>query len=340
MHQKPKYGVLLLNLGTPKSPSTWNVAKYLMQFLNDSRVIDIHPIARAFLVNFIIVPFRSRRSAKAYQKLWTKEGSPLLVYGKALEKELQMALGQDFGVHLAMRYQEPSISSVLKQMEKMAYQQLLIMPLFPQYASSTTGSALAETLKQLAQWYVIPNFQVISQFFDNQYFIDSWVSIGKKYLQKENYDYVLFSYHGLPIRQLDKVYQDGKPCEEHACKNFWNEQNYYCYEAACYETTRKIAKALNITEYQVVFQSRLGKDPWIQPYAEPTIIDLAQKGIKKLLVFSPAFVADCLETIVEIGQEYSEIFQHHGGEKLILVHSLNAEPEWINALKQMILEKI
>ncbi len=340
MLKKPKYGILLLNLGTPKSPSTWNVAKYLNQFLNDPRVIDINPIARWLLVNWIIVPFRSRKSAKAYQKLWTKEGSPLLFYGKELEKKLQNALEQDYGVHLAMRYQEPSIPKILKEMEKMSYQKILIFPLFPQYASSTTGSAVQETLQHLAKWYVIPEFQVISQYFDNQHFINVWVNIGKKYTENQNFDYVLFSYHGLPVRQLNKVYQDGKLCEEHYCKNEWNEQNYYCYEATCYETTRKIATALNIQNYTVAFQSRLGKDPWIQPYAEPTIIDLAKKGIKKLLVFSPAFVADCLETTIEIGYEYAEIFKKNGGEQLTLVHSLNAENQWVEAIKNMILEKI
>ncbi|GIV43727.1 MAG: ferrochelatase [Bacteroidia bacterium] len=340
MHKKPKYGVLLLNLGTPKSPSVWNVAKYLKQFLNDPRVIDIHPIARFFLVNGIIVPFRSPQSARAYQKLWTREGSPLLFYGKELSKKLQDSLGQDFGVHLAMRYQEPSIPKVLKEMEKMSYQKIIIFPLFPQYASSTTGSALEETLKHLSRWYVIPEFCVISQYFDNRYFIDAWVELGKKYLENQAYDHVLFSYHGLPIRQLNKVYQDGKLCEEHFCKKEWNEQNFYCYEAACYETTRKIVHSLNIQNYTVAFQSRLGKDAWIQPYAEPTIIDLAQRGIKKLLVFSPAFVADCLETLIEIGHEYAEIFQEHGGVELTLVHSLNAESPWVDAIKNMILERI
>lgn len=340
MLKKPKYGILLINLGTPKSPSLWNVAKYLTQFLNDPRVIDIHPVARWLLVNTIIVPFRSPKSSKAYQQLWTSKGSPLLVYGKELTQKLQETLGEDFGVHLAMRYQEPSIPNVLKEMQKKTYQKILIFPLFPQYASSTTGSAIQETLKYLSQWYVIPEFQVISQYFDNPHFIQAWVKIGKKFIAHHQYDHVLFSYHGLPIRQLDKVYQDGKLCNEHFCKENWNEQNYYCYEAACYETTRRIADALNISSYTVVFQSRLGKDPWIQPYAEPTIIELAQKGIKKLLVFSPAFVADCLETIIEIGHEYKQIFQQHGGAELTLVPSLNAEPEWVLALKNIILEKM
>ncbi len=339
MVNKPKIGVLLLNLGTPKSPSTWNVAKYLTQFLNDSRVLDINSVVRALLVNLIIVPFRSPKSAKAYQKLWKAEGSPLLIHGRVLKEALQNALGEEFGVHLAMRYQEPSIPKVLLSMEKQAYQKLVILPLFPQYASSTTGSALQNTLKYLSRWNVIPEFQVVSQFFNNPHFIQAWTHIGKKY-QPQNYDHVLFSYHGLPIRHLDKTYQDGKLCKEHFCKNQWNQENYYCYEATCYETTRRIAASLNITNYSVAFQSRLGKDPWIEPYAEPTIIQLAKKGIKKLLVFSPAFVADCLETTIEIGHEYTKIFKEYGGDTLTLVHSLNAEPEWVHALKNIIMERV
>jgi len=336
----PKYGLLLLNLGTPQSPSVWYVARYLTQFLNDPRVIDNNPITRWLLVNTLIVPFRSPKSAKAYKKLWTEQGSPLLFYGKKLQNKLQQLLGNEFGVHLAMRYQKPSIPDVLKEMEKKGYQKIIIFPLFPQYASSTSGSAIQETLKHLSKWYVIPNFQIISQYFDSEYFINAWVQIGKKYLHENSYDHVLFSYHGLPFRQLDKVYQDGKLCKEHFCKEVWNEENYYCYEAACYETSRRIAKGLGIEQYSVAFQSRLGRDPWIEPYAEPHIIQLAKQGIKKLLVFSPAFVADCLETTIEIGHEYAEVFKEHGGKHLQLVHSLNAEHEWVEAIKQMVLEKL
>ncbi len=339
MLQKPKVGILLINLGTPKSPSIWSVAQYLTQFLNDPRVIDIPPVARWLLVNLIIVPFRSPKSTKAYQKLWTKEGSPLLIYGKELEKKLQAELGQNYGVHLAMRYQEPSIPKVLKSMEKMAYQKIIIFPLFPQYASSTSGSAIEETLRHLSRWYVIPELQIVSQYFNHPSFIEAWAQIGKKY-NPQNYDHVLFSYHGLPIRQLNKVYQDGKLCEEHHCKEKWDDENYFCYEAACYETTKKIAQALDIQNYTVAFQSRLGKEPWIEPYAEPTIIQLAKKGIKKLLVFAPSFVADCLETTIEIGQEYKKVFWEHGGEKLELVHSLNSETIWVQAIKKIILDKL
>jgi len=336
----PKYGILLINLGTPKSPSTWNVARYLTQFLNDRRVIDIHPLARTLLVNGIIVPFRSPKSAKAYKKLWTEQGSPLLYYGNELKKKLQNSLGSEYGVHLAMRYQEPSIQSVLKQMEKQSYQKLLILPLFPQYASSTSGSAIHETLKHLAKWYIIPETYIISQFFDNHHFIDAWVQIGKKYLASQSYDHVLFSYHGLPVRQLNKGYQDGKLCKEHYCKEQWGDVNYYCYEATCYETTRRIAQGLDLKDYTVAFQSRLGRDEWIQPYAEPTIIDLARKGMKKLIVFSPAFVADCLETFIEIAHEYNQVFKENGGELLQLVPSLNDEDVWINALKNIIQQKL
>lgn len=339
MQKNLKTGVLLLQLGTPRSPSVWDVGRYLRQFLNDYRVIDIPAIARFLLVNGIIIPFRVRRSAAAYKKLWMPKGSPLLNHGLKLQNALQISLGENYGVHLAMRYQEPSIPKILKEMEKRAYHKVIIVPLFPQYASSTTGSALEKALQGISRWYVIPSMHVISQYMERQDFIKAWIEIGKSY-SPETYDYVLFSFHGLPIRQLDKVYQDGKPCKDHFCKERWQADNYYCYEASCYETARRIAEGLGINKerYQVVFQSRLGKEPWLEPYAEPTIISLAKQGIKNLLVFSPAFVSDCLETTIEIGEEYMEEFIKHGGKHLQLVESLNVHPLWVDCLKNLILE--
>ena len=333
----PKVGVLLINLGTPDSPSVGDVRKYLFEFLNDSRVIDISAIARFFLVNFIIVPFRAPKSAKIYKDLWTKEGSPILIYGRSIQEKLQLALGDDFEVHLAMRYQNPGMDDILAKMEKNNYKKIIIIPLFPQYASASTGSAIDKAMKLISKWWIIPEIKIISQFYDNEGYLNTIVERAKKY-NIDEYDHILFSYHGLPIRQVDKVYGDGTLCEEHNCESEINKSNPYCYKATCYATTRLLVEKLNIPneKHTVCFQSRLDK-MWLEPFTDKVIIEQAKKGAKKLLVFSPAFVADCLETTVEIGMEYQKLFEQHGGEKIELVESLNDHPMWVEALKKMVL---
>lgn len=335
-----KIGVLLINLGTPDSPSVSDVRKYLFEFLNDPRVIDINPIGRFFLVNFIIVPFRAFKSAKIYKELWTENGSPILLYGESVKEKLQKELGEQFDVELAMRYQNPSLDDVLARMRKKNYHKIIVFPLFPQYASASTGSAIDKAIKIISKWWVIPELRIISQFYDDEGYINSVVEQGKKH-NINNYDHVLFSYHGLPVRQVDKVYEDGKPCDDHNCENEVTEDNKYCYKAVCYATTRMIAERLSIPKekYTVCFQSRLDKD-WLEPFSDKVVIEQAKKGAKKLLVFSPAFVADCLETTIEIGAEYQELFEKHGGEKVQLVESLNDHPLWVNALKNMILREV
>jgi len=313
------------------------VRKYLFEFLNDPRVIDIPAIARFFLVNFIIVPFRAPKSAKIYKDLWTKDGSPILIYGISIQHKLQLALGDDFKVHLAMRYQNPGMDEILATMEKNNYKKIIIIPLFPQYASASTGSAIDKVMKLISKWWIIPEINVISQFYDNEGYLNTIVERAKKY-NIDEYDHILFSYHGLPVRQVDKVYGDGTLCEEHNCESEINESNSYCYKATCYATTRLLIEKLNIQneKYTVCFQSRLDKN-WLEPFSDEVVIDQAKKGAKKLLVFSPAFVADCLETTVEIGMEYQKLFEQYGGKKIQLVESLNDHPMWIEALKKMIL---
>jgi ferrochelatase len=332
-------GVLLIQLGTPDSPSVRDVRKYLSEFLNDPRVIDIPYLLRKFLVNIIIVPFRAPKSAKLYKQLWTDKGSPLLFYSESLKEKVQFALGNNFEVELAMRYQSPSMDTVLGRMQKKGYERIIILPLFPQYASASSGSAIEKALKIIKQWWVIPELKIISQFYNNEDYINSVVEQGKIYNYAE-FDHILFSYHGLPVRQVNKVYTDGKPCEDHNCETEINQSNQYCYKAACYATTRLLAEKLNIPKekYTVCFQSRLDKK-WLEPFTDKVIIDHAKKGTKKLLVFSPAFVADCLETIVEISHDYSELFKANGGSHLQLVESLNDHPRWVQAVKNMILSQ-
>jgi protoporphyrin/coproporphyrin ferrochelatase len=334
---KPKVGVLLINLGTPDSPSVKDVRKYLFEFLNDPRVIDIPAVARLFLVNFIIVPFRAPKSAKRYKELWTENGSPILFYGRSVQKKLQQVLGDNFDVELAMRYQNPGLDEVLSQMEKNNYNKIIIVPMFPQYASATTGSIVEKVMKIIRKWFIIPEISIINQFYDNEGFLDTIVEQAKKY-NLNDYDHIIFSYHGLPIRQVDKVYGDGTLCKEHNCESEINESNLYCYKATCYATTRLLVEKLNISKekYTVCFQSRLDKN-WLEPFSDKVVIEQAKKGAKKLLVLSPAFVSDCLETTVEIGIEYQKLFEQNSGEKIQLVESLNDHPMWVEALKEIVL---
>ncbi len=334
---KPQTGVLLINLGTPDSPSVSDVRKYLFEFLNDPRVIDLPWLTRKLLVNLIIVPFRSPKSAKIYQQLWTDEGSPLLIYGQKVQQGLQERLGGAYHVELAMRYQNPSMEKVLGRMQKMNFERIIVLPMFPQYASSSTGSAVEKALSIINKWWGIPELKIISQFYDHEGFIQAFVERAQQY-DINSYEHILFSYHGLPVRQLDKTYATGDLCANHNCEEEVTEDNKYCYKANCYATTRAIAAKLNLSpdQYSVAFQSRLGRDPWIEPFSDVVVEEKAKAGIKRMLVFSPAFIADCLETTVEIGHEYREIFEAHGGEHLQLVESLNDHPTWINALKDMV----
>lgn len=335
-----KTGVLLINLGTPDKAEWSAVRRYLSEFLNDPRVIDIPWLLRKILVNGIIVPFRSFSSTKIYKELWTEEGSPLMIYGEEVTEKLQTQLGDEFGVHLAMRYQNPSLEKVLGEMRLKNYQKIIIVPLFPHYASASSGSAMEKAMRIISKWWVIPELSIISQYWDHPGYIQAFVERGQQY-NIDEYDHVLFSYHGLPERHVDKVYDDGVPCADHNCETELTEDNKYCYKATCYATTRLLAQALNIPEekYTVAFQSRLDKK-WLEPFSDEIVKERAKMGDKKLLAFSPAFIADCLETTVEIGIEYQEIFEEHGGEKVQLVESLNASPTWINAIEEMVRARV
>ncbi|MFY7971584.1 MAG: ferrochelatase [Flavobacteriales bacterium] len=333
---KRKTAVLLVNLGSPDSPAPKDVKRYLTQFLNDPRVVDLPWLGRKLLVNGIIVPFRYRKSAKVYQELWTENGSPLVHYGKQVKQLLQDRFNEnETKVFLAMRYQNPSLITTLLEIEKWSADHVIVIPMFPQYASATTGSVMDEVMRLMKDMYVIPEVTTVNQFYDHPLYIKGFVENGSTFNWKE-YDHVLFSYHGLPERQLDKIYDDRK-CSNHTCEHEINEENRYCYKATCYATTREIAKGLGIPEekYTVCFQSRLGKG-WIEPFSDSIIRKMASEGAKKLLVFSPAFVADCLETTIEIGEEYQELFEELGGEKIQLVPSLNESRTWIDCLEDLV----
>lgn len=340
MSTTAKTGVFLINLGTPDSPSTPDVRKYLREFLMDRRVIDIPPINRFFLINGVIAPLRAPKSAKVYNELWDDRGSPLLYYGVEVRDLLQSALGPEYMVTFGMRYQSPSMESALSQMEGLGLEKIIIIPLFPQYASASTGSAVEEAFDIIKQWEVIPDIRVISKFFDHPLFIKAFAEIGKKYMDQTDFDHIIFTYHGLPERQIKKSSVSGYCQLSSKCCASYNAKNRHCYRAQSYETTRLLAKELGLSEeqYTVCFQSRLGKTPWIKPYTDDIIPELTKKGVKKVLAFSPSFIADCLETTIEGGVEYKELFEKNGGEHWQLVESLNNYPLWVDCLKDIALK--
>lgn len=348
-NQEAKIGVLLVNLGTPDSTKVKDVRKYLREFLMDGRVIDIPAFPRFLLVNGIIAPFRSPKSAKEYRKVWEDRGSPLKFYGEDVRDALQDKLGKNYKVVLGMRYQNPSLESALEEFKGKEFDKIIVVPLFPQYASATTGSVKEKVMKILSKWQIIPSVSFVHSFFDNPKFVEAFAKNGRDYLEKESFDHVIFSYHGLPERQIRKgdstgtclvaAKKDKSLAGQANCCSTLHRLNQSCYRAQCFETSRLLAKALNLSEdrYTVCFQSRLGKDPWIQPYTEDIIKQLAKEGKSKVLAYSPAFIADCLETTVEIGQEYAEVFEEEGGKYLQMVESLNNSSLWIEALEDIVL---
>jgi ferrochelatase len=334
-----KIGILLINLGTPDSPSTADVKKYLREFLMDERVLDMNSFSRWCLVNLIIAPSRAPKSAKLYEKIWTKEGSPLLIHGIALTEKLQQSLGNKYVVAFGMRYQKPSIQSALEKLRKEKVDKIIAIPLYPQYASSSTGSTVAALMNEFKKWEVTPSLEIISRFHHREEYLNAVLACAKDF-NHTDFDHVLFSFHGLPerhIKKSDEHFGDGN-CKFGACCEIPTEGNQYCYRANCVQTANSIASRLNIPKekFTISFQSRLGKDPWIKPYSDFEIIRLGKEGKKKILAFSLAFVADCLETIYEIGTEYNELFREHGGDKIQLVPALNSREEWVEGLKKMI----
>lgn len=330
----------MVNLGTPDAPDRGAVYRYLKQFLLDPRVIDIGTIPRNLLVRGIIAPFRSGSSAKLYQELWTENGSPLKYYGYQLKDLLQAVLGDAYQVELAMRYQNPSVESAINRLLDAAVSEMIVVPLFPQYSSACTGSVYEEVMRLLSKEQVIPALRFINSYCDHPDFIEAILERAKEHNINE-YDHVLFSYHGLPVRQLIKGDRSKQHCQKQPnCCQTLTDANQYCYSAQCYATTQALATALGLqtNQYTTCFQSRLGRDPWVQPYTSDVLKERAKAGDKKLLVFCPAFVADCLETTIEISEEYQEEFEELGGEKVQLVESLNDHPKWVQGLKNIILE--
>ncbi|KTD75533.1 ferrochelatase [Legionella waltersii] len=326
-----RQGLLLINLGTPNNAKYSDVASYLLEFLTDKRVIDLPFIIRYALVFFLILPFRTKQSTHAYQSIWTDKGSPLLLHSQTICRLLQESLNHEYIVALGMRYGVPSIKSAINELRGCS--SITVLPLFPQYSSAATGSAIEEALHQLSQFEVIPSIKIIQHFYQHPAYIKAQAKAIEPYLSKERH--LLFSYHGIPERQIIKS-GCSQVCTDR-CPPI-TDANHKCYKAQCHQTSFLLAQALqlDISQYSSSFQSRLGKTPWIKPYTDELMKELAKRGVKKLVVACPSFVTDCLETIEEIGIRAKELWLSLGGEEFVLVPCLNESSDWIDALVNII----
>ena len=326
---------LLINLGTPEAPAPQAIALFLKSFLSDPLVVDIPTIFRWFLVHVFIVPKHSKKIAQAYKSIWTDRGSPLRFHTEDLVHALQTVVEERTEVKWAMRYGEPNIETALKGVSPDT--EIQVLPLYPQYALSSTQSSINE-LKAVVQKLKLKNkINFLPYFYQYDEFVSSSVDVFKKYVPS-NWDHVLFSFHGLPLRHLTKLAPKGSPCSfQQSCCDQIDSGNRYCYRAQSYESARQIANQLGLTKdkYTVSFQSRLGRAKWIQPYTDVWLEEAAHRGIKNLVVVCPSFVADCLETLEEIKIRERKNFQKKGGELLTLIPCLNSEAYWVRAVHSL-----
>ena len=327
-------GLLLVNLGTPDAPTPAAVRRYLREFLGDPRVLDLNALGRALLLNLVILPTRPARSAHAYASIWDSErGSPLMFHSQDLAAAVAAQLGPAWHVELAMRYGQPSIGVALHSFAEQGVERIIVFPLFPQYATSSTGTAVARVMELAGERWNVPALDVVPAFHDDPGFLTAFERVARPVLAELAPDHVLFSFHGLPERQIRKSDHGDTGClaRETCCEE---GRNPYCYRAQSFATARALASRLAIAadRYTVCFQSRLGRLPWIEPHTDQMIDRLARSGVKKLAVMCPAFVADCLETLEEIGIRAREQFRAAGGEQLVLVPSLNATAPWVDAV--------
>ena len=335
-----KTGILLLNLGSPDAPQAGPVRRYLREFLSDPRVIDINPLGRALLLNLIILPFRPRKSAEAYQQVWTERGSPLIFHTADLAEKLAAYLEKQapgkYSVRYAMRYGNPSTGAVLEEFAREGVSEIRALPLYPQYASSSTGSAVEELYRRAGETWNTRFVSVLGPFFQHPDFIKVLANIARENLTDP--DHVLFTYHGLPERQIRKSDRGNHCLTGGNCCDNPGDALDYCYRAQCYATSRKLAEALKLPadKWSVSFQSRLGRTPWIQPYTDEVIKELPGKGVKKIAVMSPSFTADCLETLEELNIRAREDFLEAGGEEFQYIPCPNARDDWVQALAGMV----
>ena len=339
--ETPPTGVLLIQLGTPDSPRVGDVRTYLREFLSDPRVLDIAAPLRRLLLEAVILPFRPRRSAEAYEKIWTDEGSPLLIHTAALAEKVAVRLGPAYRVEVGMRYRKPAIADAMQRLLAEGCDRLVIFPLFPQYASASTGSALARAMEDAASKWNVPEVVTVGDFYDEPGFIAAATAIARPLLDDFAPDHVLFSYHGLPEKQIHKSDPTGAWClQTESCCDRITEVNRWCYRAQSFATTRALASELGLDRdrHSTAFQSRLAGQKWIEPYTDKVLPELHDRGVRRLAVITPSFTADCLETIEEIGIRGREQWESLGGDAFLLVPCVNADETWADAVADMVRE--
>ena len=319
---KEKLGILLVNLGSPDAPTPSAVRRYLAEFLWDPRVVEFPRLPWWLILHGIILRLRPRRSARAYKKVWSMEGSPLIAISKlqaqAIEKKIQERFRGNVLVDLAMRYGNPSIKSGLEALRLAGARRLLILPLYPQYSATTTASVFDEVTNVLQSWRWLPDLRFINHYHDHPKYISALAnSIRQHWAENKRGQKLLFSFHGIPQRYFDQ----GDP--------------YFCH---CQKTARMVAEELELkdSEWQVVFQSRFGREPWLQPYCDKTLEQLPDNGVRSVDIICPGFSADCLETLEEVDMENREIFLQAGGDEYSYIPALNASPEHIDVICEVL----
>jgi len=329
-------GVLLINLGSPDSPSVSDVRKYLGEFLMDPRVLDAPWPVRWCVVNLAILPKRPVESAEAYKKIWTQEGSPLVVTSRNVGRELQRRVAGDLAVELAMRYQSPGIEPAITRLRARGVTDLLVFPLFPHYAMSSFETAVVRAREVAARLAPEMRLKAAAPYFGDPGYIAALVASAADFLNA-GYDHLLFSFHGLPERHLCKA-NPGRCLKSPGCCEAPGSALPTCYRAQCLATVRAFVAAADVPadKFSVAFQSRLGRDPWLKPHTDAELPRLAGSGVKKLLVICPAFVSDCLETLEEIAMRGREIFLGAGGREFALIPCLNEHPLWLDALEKLV----
>lgn len=334
-----KRGIVLMNLGSPNSTAVKDVRKYLNEFLMDERVIDISYLARLLLVRGIIVPFRAPKSAEAYKTIWTKEGSPLIVITKELQSALQSQVSEP--IEIAMRYGGPTPEEAFNNLLKRepGIEEVIAVPLYPHYAMSSYETAVEYAKAAHTKNNYSFTLKFVQPFYNNADYINALAENMSRYINEE-FDHILFSYHGVPGRHIMKSDTTGCHClkVENCCQTP-SPAHATCYRHQCFTTTNLVIKQLNIPEdkYSISFQSRLGKG-WLEPFTDIRLAEMPKEGIKKLLIICPAFVSDCLETLEEIEERGKEIFMNAGGESYKMIPCLNTNPMWVDALKKLIVD--
>ena len=329
-------GLILINLGSPDAPRKPEVRRYLDEFLMDERVIDVNVLLRNLLVRGIILNTRPKKSAEAYSKVWTDEGSPLIVTSRKLEEEVRQLW--DGPVSLGMRYGNPSILQSMEEIREAGADEAIVVPLYPHYSMSSYETVVAKVLEDLPRMKDPIKVHFLNPFYDHPIYRKVLADVTRPYLEGKEWDHLLFSFHGVPVRHIEK--RDPSDCyclKTEDCCFTDHPATPMCYRAQCRRTASFLAEDLGLAEdkWSVAFQSRLGNDPWLEPSTEPTTEKLAEEGIRSLKLICPAFVADCLETIEEIDMEVRETFIEAGGKEFEMIPCLNADPRWAQAIVDM-----